>query len=208
MSNNNDKVNLDDSGEQDQNIKVYDNEAYMFGDDNSNDQSVPGDDVALQENELHSNKNSNENNSDEEEGNQPYYHPEFPNPNGVHEEEQHQGNTIRNKEEEEEENHEEGEQESGEENEEEGIPLITLKYISICQCCKNSFNRTLIWLYAKYLASGYFCTEAQTNEPMIIIKPKRFSKKESVKLKAIDGISFNLDKKIIFIKNKKNHQFL
>ena len=69
--------------------------------------------------------------------------------------------------------------------------------------CKNSFNRTLIWLYAKYLASGYFCTEAQTNEPTIIIKPKRFSKKESVKLKAIDGISFNLDKKIIFIKNKK-----
>ena len=156
MSNNNDKVNLDDSGEQDQNIKVYDNEAYMFGDDNSNDQSVPGDDVALQENELHSNKNSNENNSDEEEGNQPYYHPEFPNPNGVHEEEQHQGNTIRNKEEEEEENHEEGEQESGEENEEEGIPLITLKYISICQCCKNSFNSTV---YIPYLfkCGHFFC---------------------------------------------------
>ena len=50
-----DKVDLDDSGEQEQNIKVYDNEAYMFGDDNSNDQSYPGEDLALQYHDLHSN---------------------------------------------------------------------------------------------------------------------------------------------------------
>lgn len=66
----------------------------------------------------------------------------------------------------------------------------------------SSFNRTLIWLYAKYLVSGYYCTETQTNEPMIIIKPKRFSTKESLKLRSIDGVSYNLDKNIIIIKNK------
>lgn len=65
-----------------------------------------------------------------------------------------------------------------------------------------SFNRTLVWLYAKYLVSGYYCTESQTNEPMIIIKPKRFSKKESLKLRNIEGVSYNLDKNIIVIKNK------
>jgi hypothetical protein len=32
------------------------------------------------------------------------------------------------------------EEENEEEEETENIPLITLKYISICQCCKNSFN--------------------------------------------------------------------
>lgn len=144
-----DKVDLDDSGEQEQNIKVYDNEAYMFGDDNSNDQSNPGEDLALQEHDLHSN------NSEEEA--KPYYHPEF---NGDGEEE-HQVDTVRNKEEEESphegeiENHEENE--SNEEGEEgDSIPLITLKYISICQCCKNSFNSTV---YIPYLfkCGHFFC---------------------------------------------------
>ena len=145
-----DKVDLDDSGEQEQNIKVYDNEAYMFGDDNSNDQSNPGEDLALQEHDLHSN------NSEEEA--KPYYHPEF---NGDGEEEEHQVDTVRNKEEEESphegeiENHEENE--SNEEGEEgDSIPLITLKYISICQCCKNSFNSTV---YIPYLfkCGHFFC---------------------------------------------------
>ena len=146
-----DKVDLDDSGEQEQNIKVYDNEAYMFGDDNSNDQSNPGEDLALQEHDLHSN------NSEEEA--KPYYHPEF-NGDGE-EEEEHQVDTVRNKEEEESphegeiENHEENE--SNEEGEEgDSIPLITLKYISICQCCKNSFNSTV---YIPYLfkCGHFFC---------------------------------------------------
>ena len=146
-----DKVDLDDSGEQEQNIKVYDNEAYMFGDDNSNDQSNPGEDLALQEHDLHSN------NSEEEA--KPYYHPEF-NGDGEQEEE-HQVDTVRNKEEEESphegeiENHEENE--SNEEGEEgDSIPLITLKYISICQCCKNSFNSTV---YIPYLfkCGHFFC---------------------------------------------------
>ena len=147
-----DRVELDDSGEQEQNIKVYDNEAYMFGDDNSNDQSNPGDDLALQDHDLHSN------NSEEEA--KPYYHPEFPVNGDGDEEEEHQVDTVRNKEEEEEhegdiENHEENE--SNEEGEEgDSIPLITLKYISICQCCKNSFNSTV---YIPYLfkCGHFFC---------------------------------------------------
>ena len=99
------KILYEGTGEQEQNIKVYDNEAYMFGDDNSNDQSNPGEDLALQEHDLHSN------NSEEEA--KPYYHAEF-NGDGE-EEEEHQVDTVRNKEEEE--SPHEGEIENHEENE-------------------------------------------------------------------------------------------
>ena len=176
MSKQKDNQNLDESGDQDQNIKVYENEAYMFNDENSNDQSNPNDDGAIDENDLHSNKNSNLNNS-EDGDNKPYYTGGY-NQNGVtgedgtgEEEDPQQGDTVRNKEREEEEEEQEQEQEhydqdlqnpeeneieqeSGDENE--SIPLITLKYISICQCCKNSFNSTI---YIPYLfkCGHFFC---------------------------------------------------
>ena len=52
MSNPN-KDLLNDSNEEDQNIKVYENDdAYMFGDDNSNDNEItPNEEI--NENELH-----------------------------------------------------------------------------------------------------------------------------------------------------------
>ena len=116
MSKQKDNQNLDESGDQDQNIKVYENEAYMFNDENSNDQSNPNDDGAIDENDLHSNKNSNLNNS-EDGDNKPYYTGGY-NQNGVtgedgtgEEEDPQQGDTVRNKEREEEEEEQEQEQE-------------------------------------------------------------------------------------------------
>ena len=53
---------LNDSNEEDKNIKVYENdEAYMFGDNNSNDNSNPNEEI-LNENDLNQNNPINENN--------------------------------------------------------------------------------------------------------------------------------------------------
>lgn len=75
------------------------------------------------------------------------------------------------------------------------IPKINYKI-------KDSLNRTIVWLYAKYLASGYYCLEKQTNKPTIIINLKRFSKKEASRLKRYSDISYDLNKKIIIIQNE------
>ena len=50
---------LNDSNDEDQNIKVYENDdAYMFGDDNSNDNEITPNEE-LNENELQKSQNSN-----------------------------------------------------------------------------------------------------------------------------------------------------
>lgn len=67
----------------------------------------------------------------------------------------------------------------------------------------ESLSRTLIWLYAKYLVSGYYCLEKQTNKPTIIINLKRFSKKEAYKLKSLNNVSYDLNNKIIVIQNEE-----
>lgn len=66
----------------------------------------------------------------------------------------------------------------------------------------DTLSRTMVWLYAKYLVSGYYCLEKQTNKPTIIIKLKRFSKKEAYKLKSLDGVSYDLNNKVIVIQNE------
>lgn len=65
------------------------------------------------------------------------------------------------------------------------------------------FTKTMAWLYAKYIVSGYYCLEQQTNIPTIIINPKRFSKKEAAKLKMYPKVSYDLKNKCIFIQNEQ-----
>ena len=67
----------------------------------------------------------------------------------------------------------------------------------------ETFSRTILWLYAKYLVSGYYCLEKQTNKPTIIINLARFSKKEAVKLKKYNNVTYDLNKKIIVIQNEE-----
>ena len=67
----------------------------------------------------------------------------------------------------------------------------------------ESFNRTMLWLYAKYIVGGYYCLEKQTNIPTIIINLNRFSKKEAVKLKKYDNVFYDLEKKMIIIQNEE-----
>lgn len=68
---------------------------------------------------------------------------------------------------------------------------------------ESSFNRTTLWLYAKYIVSGYYCLEKQTNKPTIIIKLNRFSKKEAVKLKKYENVTYDLNNKMIVIQNEE-----
>ena len=71
-------------------------------------------------------------------------------------------NIINNTNEEENENQnieEEGEeQEQDEEGEEENLPLVTLKYISVCQCCKNPFD-SIKHLPYLFKCGHFFCKE-------------------------------------------------
>lgn len=76
------------------------------------------------------------------------------------------------------------------------VPKITYNVESL-------FNRTTLWLYAKYITSGYYCLEKQTNKPTIIIKLNRFSKKEAVKLKKYENITYDLNNKMIVIQNEE-----
>ena len=152
---------LNDSNEEDKNIKVYENdEAYMFGDNNSNNNSNPNEEGELNENDLQENnqiieKNENdlnpiqenitpENNQDETVRNQQNENNNNININNI--------NENNNYEAEEEEDQEQG----NEEVENDGIPLITLNYISICQCCKNQFNSTINIPYL-FKCGHFFC---------------------------------------------------
>ena len=170
---------LNDSNDEDQNIKVYENDdAYMFGDDNSNDNEITPNEE-LNENELQKSQNSNsekdtelniknkQNLEDNTIRNQQ-------NENKI--EEKKTNNEIKknnitpnkninnnlneeNYENENEENENEENENSNEQNEEvesDGIPLITLNYISICQCCKNPFNSTINIPYL-FKCGHFFC---------------------------------------------------
>ena len=151
--------NLNDD---EKNIKVYENdEAYMLGDNNSNDNSNPNEDEVINENDLKENnkiikKNDNKNLNPIKEKITP---------------ENIQDDTIKNQQnqnlnnnninenyENEEEEEEQNSQEQGinEEGESDNIPLITLNYISICQCCKNQFNSTINIPYL-FKCGHFFC---------------------------------------------------
>ena len=152
---------LNDSNEEDKNIKIYEkDEAYMLGDNNSINNSNPNEEGELNENDLQENnqiieKNENdlnpiqenitpENNQDETVRNQQNENNNNININNV--------NENNNYEAEEEEDQEQG----NEEVENDGIPLITLNYISICQCCKNQFNSTINIPYL-FKCGHFFC---------------------------------------------------
>ena len=75
----------------------------------------------------------------------------------LNQQEDYEENEAGEEAEEEGENLENGEMEEeneGEGEEEENIPLVTLKFISICQCCKNAFNSTIHLPYL--LKCGHF----------------------------------------------------
>ena len=174
MSNPN-KDLLNDSNEEDQNIKVYENDdAYMFGDDNSNDNEItPNEEI--NENELHKSQNSNSGKDTElniknqknieddtirnqqnkniiEETNKQIKKNNITPNNNINN--NLNEDNYENEENENEEN--ENSQEQNEEGESDGIPLITLNYISICQCCKNPFNSTINIPYL-FKCGHFFC---------------------------------------------------
>ena len=157
MSDKDKENNLNDSNDQDpNNIQVYENdEAYMFGDENSNDDSNNNDDGLLQEKDLQIpstqiDPNQNKTNANGE--------------TNIVQNSEENDDTIRNKlsnnqnQNNENEDNEENENEENENPEEdsEGIPLITLKFISICQCCKNAFNSTVNIPYL-FKCGHFFC---------------------------------------------------
>ena len=81
--------------------------------------------------------------------------------NKIKNEENNNINNNKNNENEEENIREDGEiGEDGEEegDEEENLPLITLKYVSICQCCKNSFDSEKHLPYL-FKCGHFFCKE-------------------------------------------------
>ena len=174
MSNPN-KDLLNDSNEEDQNIKVYENDdAYMFGDDNSNDNEItPNEEI--NENELHKSQNSNSGKDTElniknqknieddtirnqqnkniiEETNKQIKKNNITPNNNINN--NLNEDNYENEENENEDN--ENSQEQNEEGESDGIPLITLNYISICQCCKNPFNSTINIPYL-FKCGHFFC---------------------------------------------------
>lgn len=66
----------------------------------------------------------------------------------------------------------------------------------------GSLNRTICWLYAKYIISGYYCTEKQTDKDMIVINVKKMSKKEALRLRRYADIKYDMEKMLIIIKNQ------
>ena len=166
---------LNDSNDEDQNIKVYENDdAYMFGDDNSNDNEItPNEEI--NENELHKSQNSNSGKDTElniknqknieddtirnqqnkniiEETNKQIKKNNITPNNNINN--NLNEDNYENEENENEDN--ENSQEQNEEGESDGIPLITLNYISICQCCKNPFNSTINIPYL-FKCGHFFC---------------------------------------------------
>ena len=170
---------LNDSNDEDQNIKVYENDdAYMFGDDNSNDNEITPNEE-LNENELQKSQNSNsekdtelniknkqnledntirnqqnENNKEEKKINNQIKKNNITPNNNIKNNLNEENYENENEENENEEN--ENSQEQNEEGESDGIPLITLNYISICQCCKNPFNSTINIPYL-FKCGHFFC---------------------------------------------------
>ena len=166
---------LNDSNEEDKNIKVYENdEAYMFGDNNSNDNLTPNEEI-LNENDLNQNNQINENN--ELNPIQEKISPESNQDNTIRNQQtnnnnnnnnninnninnNNNNNNINNNNDNNIENNYEGEEEEdeqgNEEGEHDGIPLITLNYISICQCCKNQFNSNINIPYL-FKCGHFFC---------------------------------------------------
>ena len=167
---------LNDSNEEDKNIKVYENdEAYMFGDNNSNDNSNPNEEI-LNENDLNQNNPINENN--ELNPIQEKISPESNQDNTIRNQQtnnnnnnnnninnninnnNNNNNNMNNNNDNNIENNYEGEEEEdeqgNEEGEHDGIPLITLNYISICQCCKNQFNSNINIPYL-FKCGHFFC---------------------------------------------------
>ena len=166
---------LNDSNEEDKNIKVYENdEAYMFGDNNSNDNSNPNEEI-LNENDLNQNNPINENNelnpiqekispesnqdntirnqqTNNNNNNNNNINNNINNNNNNNNMNNNNDNNIENNYEGEEEEDEQG----NEEGEHDGIPLITLNYISICQCCKNQFNSNINIPYL-FKCGHFFC---------------------------------------------------
>lgn len=65
----------------------------------------------------------------------------------------------------------------------------------------RTITKTECWLYAKFLTSGIFSKDKDGID-IIIIKPKKFSKSEALSLNNIEDLTYNLNKKIIYIKNK------
>ena len=190
MSDKDKENNLNDSNEQDpNNIQVYENdEAYMFGDENSNEDSNNNDDGLLQEKDLQipstqidQNNNNNNNinsktnpngeinnnlnnnfiqNSEENDDtirNKLSINNNNNNNNNNENNMNSNNNNIQNENNEGEENEEmENEENENPEEDSEGIPLITLKFISICQCCKNAFNSTINIPYL-FKCGHFFC---------------------------------------------------
>ena len=164
---------FEESDEQDP--KIYENdEAYMFDGDGdvdvdgecSNNNSI--DQINKQNVEL---LNQDDGNDDETEGGvqenelQPNFnHDDITNisnnnPNNIyqqhHQHEQEEENeTVRNKDDEENENEEENEIEG----EEDTNPLITLNYISICQCCKSPFD-SVVHIPYLFRCGHFFCKQ-------------------------------------------------
>ena len=165
---------MDESDEQEPN--VYENdEAYMLGEDNDDDNisnhsleqlNNPNTELLhhnnnddeteeeiLNEQEFQTNSNNVYNKYHNNNDNNNIYH--HPNENEQDEEE---GTTIRNKDEDDNDNDTNNNENEEIENDEEANPLITLNYISICQCCKNPFNS---YLHIPYLfkCGHFFCKQ-------------------------------------------------
>ena len=165
---------LEESDEQDP--KIYENdEAYMFGgdgdgegdegsnnsieqlnnpnvellnQDEGNDDETEG---VLHENELHNNSNdinvTNNNQHNINNNNNQNIYQQQP-----EDDQDEEGETVRNKEE------EENEDENEMEGEEDANPLITLNYISICQCCKNPFD-SIVHIPYLFRCGHFFCKQ-------------------------------------------------
>ncbi len=150
---------INNSNEDEKNIKVYENdEAYMFGDNNSNENSNQNEDEVINENDLKENnkiikKNDNNLNSIKEK-----ITPENIKDDTIRNQQNQNLNNNINENYENEEEEEQNSQEQGinEEGESDSIPLITLNYISICQCCKNQFNSTINIPYL-FKCGHFFC---------------------------------------------------
>ena len=150
---------INNSNEDEKNIKVYENdEAYMFGDNNSNENSNQNEDEVINENDLKENnkiikKNDNNLNPIKEK-----ITPENIKDDTIRNQQNQNLNNNINENYENEEEEEQNSQEQGinEEGESDSIPLITLNYISICQCCKNQFNSTINIPYL-FKCGHFFC---------------------------------------------------
>ena len=162
---------INNSNEDEKNIKVYENdEAYMFGDNNSNENSNQNEDEVINENDLKENnkiikKNDNNLNQIKEKITPENIKEEKKTNNEIKKNNITPNKNINNNlneenyENENEENENEENENSNEQNEEvesDGIPLITLNYISICQCCKNPFNSTINIPYL-FKCGHFFC---------------------------------------------------